>query len=246
MARPIHRLLQTLGGSPSLRYTHKVKALAPFAYWPLADSGGSVAVDASGNGRDGVYTSTTLGVTGIGDGRTAAAFDGTASRVNVYSASLDAAFNNAEFTIAGWFQVSAAGDWTDATNRVAMHLGVDTTNNYTRILKSSTSNLLVPSCVAGGTSDFVNVSSFSPTAWFHVALTRSVAADQLKVYVNGAQSGTTQTGMGTWAGALSNTRCVLGAQQTTPSLLWKGNIAHAAVWARPLTAAEVASLAVVG
>lgn len=231
-----------LPASNVLAYTNKVKALSPIAYWPLAEPSGSTAIDESGNSRDGAYSNVTLGATGIGDGRTAATFNGTTSLVNVYSASLDAAFNNAEMTIVVWAQVSAAGDWTDATNRSPMAIGADTANNYIRFLKTTTNNQMTNSQVAGGTSKSVT-SALSPTAWFHLAITASKSGDALKTYINGAQSGATQTGLGIWAGALGATLCVIGARQTTPNLLWKGNLAHAAVFSSALSAANILALA---
>ena len=233
------------GGANVLAYTNKVIALSPIAYWPLAEAAGAtVALDASGNGRNGTYTAVTLGQPGIGDGRTAAAFDGATSFANVYSASLDGAFNNQELTIACWFQV-VAGTWTDATVRCAVHIGNDATNNFNALVKTGTNNQVRARYVAGATTKTALFTTAAPVTWQHMAMTVSKSADEMKMYINGVQQGGTQTALGIWAGALVSTKCTLGAEQTTPSQLWLGNIAHAAVWASALSAAQIATLAVV-
>lgn len=227
-----------------MTYTDTIKALSPIAYWPLAEPSGSVATDESGNGRSGAYMSVTLGVTGIGDGRTAAAFNGTTSRNNVYSASLAGAFNKDEGTIALWIQVANGWVWTDAADRRALLLGADT-NNRIFVQKNAAVNQLSVQYVAGGTIKVVSVSSFSPLTWFHVALTWSKAADQVKFYLNGAQSGATQTALGTWAGALASGAAFVGCG-SGPGNFMSGNLAHAAVWSSPLSAAQIATLGNLG
>ena len=230
-----------LSASSRLRYTKRICALGPIAYWPLDDQSGSVASDESGNGRTGAYTSTTLGAIGIGDGRGAATFNGTSSRCNVYSASLAASFGSAEGTLALWMQVAGAGVWNDAADRRALYLGADSSNRVF-VQKNAAASQLSVIYAAGGTSKTVTISSFSPLTWFHVAASWSKAADQFKLYINGAQSGSTQTGLGTWAGALASGSALIGAA-SGPANFTSGNLAHVAIWASPLSAAQIASMA---
>jgi hypothetical protein len=61
--------------------------------------------------------------------------------------------------------------------------------------------------------------------------------------VNGVQSGSTATGLGDWAGSLSANNTLIGAQNKSPSVVWNGWIAHAALWAAALSDAEIAYLA---
>lgn len=239
------RAMLLSGGSVDpLAYTNKVIALSPIAYWPLAELSGATVVDESGNGRNGTYTAVTLAQPGIGDGRTAAAFDGATSFANVYSASLDSAFNNQELTLMCWFRV-VAGTWTDATVRCAAHIGVDITNNYNALVKTGTNNQLRARYVAGGTIKSAVFTTAAPTTWQHMALTVSKAADEMKMYIAGTQQGGTQTGLGVWSGALVNTKCTIGAEQTTLTQPWLGNIAHVALWTSALSAAQIATLATV-
>jgi len=63
-------------------YGALVQSLGPIAYWPMDEQSGTVAVDQSGNGRNGAYTAVTLGQPGMGDGRTAASFDASSAKVS--------------------------------------------------------------------------------------------------------------------------------------------------------------------
>jgi hypothetical protein len=225
-----------------LRYTNKIRSLGPIAYWPMAESSGSVALDGSGNGRNGAYTGVTLGAAGIGDGRTAASFDGATSYNNVYSASLAAAFNGQEGTIMLWAKVSAAGVWTDTIARRLIYLAVDA-NNRVSLVKSNTNNEVDYLYVAGGVTKTGGVTSFSPTTYFHVAMTWSKAADQVKFYVGGAQSGATATGLGVFAGSLAAVTTLVGAISQAPANVWGGALAHGAIFARALSAPEILSAA---
>lgn len=235
------------GGSNPLAYTNKVIALAPIAYWPQAESGGTVVVDESGNSRNGAYRASgepLLGQTGIGDGRTSALYDGTNDYANVFSASLQAAFNGSEGTLAFWLKVSGAGVWSDGVNRRMAIFRVDA-NNRLYMERSTTANRIVANYIAGATALAVNVTTAAPTDWLHFAMTWSKVADQFKCYVSGAQSGATQTGLGVWAGSIGATTTALGASDTSGTNPWSGNLAHVAVWASPLSAAQIATLAAV-
>lgn len=231
-----------------VNYTQIVQQTAPtnlIAYWPMAEASGTVAVDASGNGRDGTYTAVTLGAVGIGDGRTAASLDGTNSWINVFGASFQSAFSGAQGTVSVWWKVSGSGVWTDAAFRNLFRFRVDA-SNHVQIFKSNVDNRIDFNYLAGGTSKTVSVTGLSTTAWQMAAITwkDASAGDQVIAYLNGVQTGATQTGNGTWAGSLSSTNTTVGASSISSSR-WSGTLAHAAVWTTPLSAAQIATLAVV-
>ena len=229
----------------TLAYTKKVQSSGPISYWAMAEASGSVALDSSGNGRTGAYTAVTLGAAGIGDGRTAASFDGATSFNNIYTASFDAAWTGGEFTIAGWAKVSAAGVWTDAANRAIIRIRRSGSGDRIDLLKSSTNNEVDYIYVASGVTKSVVLGSFSPTTYFHIAVTVSAGADQMKAYINGAQTGATQNGLGAWGGVLDATQTCVGAVSTVPATVFSGTLAHIAVWNSALSAAAIANLAVV-
>lgn len=227
-----------------LAYTNKIKALGPIAYYPQAEPSGTTIGDESGNGRNGTYVGVTLGQPGIGDGRTAASYDGATSYGNIYSASLAAAFNGAEGSIITWERVANAGVWTESgADRCSLAIG-NGGSNTVRAMRGGANNQYLLQYSAGGTTRLI-FATLSTTSWFQIALTWSKTADQFKAYLNGTQVGATQTGLGTWAGTLSNGETVIGAINTSPFLAWFGSLAHTAIFNRALSAAEIASLAVV-
>ena len=239
---PVYVVSGSLGPG-TLAYTNKVKALGPIAYFPLADASGTTAADESGNGRNGTYSNVTLGATGIGDGRTAAAFNGSTSYANIYTAGLAGAFNGAEGSAAIWMKASAAGIWTDGAFHEILRLRINASNAVI-IEKTSTNGQIRFTYLAGGVLRTINDISLSGSvAYAHLALTWSAAADQVKAFVNGVQTGSTQTGLGVWSGSLVSTTTVIGANDTTPTFVWSGSLAHAAIFSSALPPAQIASLA---
>lgn len=231
-------------GGGGLTYSEKVARIAPanmIGWWRMAEPSGSVSLDSSPQGNNGAYTAVTLNQTGIGDGLTAASFDGTSSLNNIYSAALASDFNGAEGTLAGWAKVSAAGVWSDGVGRALVHFKRDT-SNFILIRKAGAANNLFWDYRAGGTQESALVSC-SLTAYFHIALTWSKAAEEVKFYLNGVQSGSTATALGTFGGAI--TEAQVGAASTVPGEVWSGLLAHAMLWNTPLTAAQVLALATV-
>jgi len=78
-------------------------------------------------------------------------------------------------------------------------------------------------------------------------ITVTKAGDALKAYYADAttpiaQVGATQTALGVWAGSLASTTTLLGAASQTPTNPWSGYEAHAMVFTRALTLAEITSI----
>jgi hypothetical protein len=236
--------------SGALTYTDKVKGIESanlVLYHPMNEASGTTAVDASSQGNDGAYTGVTLGQTGIGDGETCPLFDGTNDFNNFYSAGFNADFKafGGECTIAWWFKVSGAGVWTDSTSRYFVRL-VDDGSNLFAFHKRNINNRVDLDYYAGGTMDTVAAADYTSTDWYHIAVTISATADEMKAYRNGTQLGSTQTGLGAWAGGdLLSSQVLFGASSNVPATPWDGYLAHAAIWTTPLSAADVLSLATV-
>ena len=211
-------------------------------YWPLNERLGATAFDVSGRGFHGAHTGIAPDQPGPGWG-IATLYDGANDFTNVYSDALVAAFNGAEGTLAIWAKVSGAGVWTDATARKIAQIRVNV-NNYVDIGRTATNSQLNFVYTAGATSK--NVASTVAggiTQFIQCAISWSQSGDQLKAYVNGKQTGTTQTGLGTWSGVLGATVCLVGATNTIPGSVWSGSIAHVALWSTPLTAQQIDILA---
>lgn len=218
-------------------------------YLPLnEDVGSEVAIDNSGKGNSGLYSGVTLGATGIGDGLTAATFDGTASYVDLYSPTFNAEFNGAEGTMLVYGKVSGAGIWTDGNLRMTTVLRAVTANRVL-IRRSNAANSINIIRDGGGVSSIININGINPTDYFFVAITWSEAADEFKAYYKDAsnpfaQSGATQTGLGVFAGALSTTLANVGAENQSGTQVWSGELVHHAVWNTPLTEDELNNIAI--
>jgi hypothetical protein len=191
--------------------------------------------------QSGTHSAVTLGQTGIGDGRTAALYDGSTSYTDVYTTSLRDRFSASSGSLSLWIKASAAGVWTDATARRFFRLSVDT-NNIIDIYRTSVNDRIIYQYKAGGTTVSVTDDSVKNTDWYHLVITWDTSADEMKAYLNGTQTGGTQSGLGTWAGLLDSNRSVIGAANDTPVQVWDGYAAHCAIWSKALTATQITRL----
>lgn len=175
-------------------------------------------------------------------------FDGTNDCVDIYSAAFQSAFNINEGTISIFAKVTNSGVWTDATVRQLIRILADASNNI-QLQKDSTNNQIKFTISFGGTTKTIFTSGMGSTlGYFHMAITWSKANDQIIAYLNGKQTGSTQTGLGQWANSVAFTisQVVLGAAANSGSTPWNGNLAHPAIFNRPLTATEIFNIAHTG
>lgn len=239
----------TIGASVGgATYIDKVLGYGPIAYWPLYETSGTTAACLVNAAQNGTYNSDVSGWPvgdGVGDGNTAPLFDGSNDCVNVYSATLNANFDGQEGAFAGWMRAFNAGVWTDGAWRTTALFLVDF-SNYIQIHRTNANNQYQWWYNAGGVGDSItDVSAAGRTDWIHFAMTWSRSADELKAYFDGVQAGATQATLGIWAGNLSNTRCVLGANDLVTNEVWHGWLAHCAIWDTVLTQPQLLDLATV-
>ena len=172
-------------------------------------------------------------------------FDGSNDFVNLYSADLNSAFNPDEGTLLVFAKVSGSGVWTDGTTRILVNLQVDA-NNRVELRKASGNNQLSGFYIAGGTSDSATQTGVTTTDFFMLALTWSKSADQLKLFLNGVQVGSTATTLGTWVGNLATTGVAVGALTTAAANPFSGQISHPTLVNRALSDAEIYRIAKLG
>jgi len=227
----------------------KIKRTRPnnfVGYWPMNENSGN-AVEHM-HAYHGLNTSVSLADRQIygPDGGPCYYFDGTNSYCNIYAAQA------AEPTLIGtasiWFACEK-GYLEGTTLGRLLTLGANATTNVILIEKTATANTFRLAYIAGSTTD-----SVSPTIyvggvgnqfpeWHNLAMTWSATADALKVYVDGLQSGSTQSSLGTWSGSMASTLMTIGAAATTPTSVFNGWLAHCAVWSVVLTDDEIRDLA---
>src|SRR3970040_3135048 len=112
----------------------------------------------------------------------------------------------------------------------------EATNNAVVIEKTAVANTFRVAYIAGGTTKSVSPVIYEPGLsdmgknWHHLAITLSTTADEAKVFLDGAQSGSTLTSLGTWSGAVASDLFVLGSASTTAANVWLGWVRQHAIW----------------
>lgn len=237
-------LALAVGGVPKARaytsYWTKIWSVQPanlLAHWPLAEQTGAVARDFSGNSRDSAYSGATLNAALGPDNGGVPSFDGINDYVNLYSSSLAATFNGNQGSLSLWFKVPAS-TWTDGQPHRLLHIRADGQNRIL-IHQGIPSNTVTVQRYGSATTKTVTIST-STTAWVNLSATWSTATDEFKVYWNGVQTGSTQTAIGSWVGALNNTTTIAAINDTALANPFLGNLAHIALWNVVLTDAEIA------
>lgn len=206
--------------------------------WPLTDVSGTTALSGKSGGWNGTYSGVALGSSSFANGEPVGLW-GASDYCNVYNAALNAGIGATatKKTLMIWLKVRAASVWTDATLRRIMSFRVDA-SNWMVISRSATNNQIDFNYIAGGTNKVVGYNT-SSTGWIQVAMTVDTAADQCKFFAQGAQTGATQTGLGTFAGNFDTTLCCLGAISTAGAGNFDGYLAYAGLWSDVLTPAQI-------
>jgi hypothetical protein len=213
-------------------YADVVLSHGPVGYWRLGESSGTVAVDSSGNGRDGTHEgSPTLGVEGalISDDDTAVRFDGGGTQYG----KVDAFPSSADFSADCWVYVDAAGDAAQGF----MERTAGTTTNTDWLLYLETAGGHAKWRVAQDDGTLVTVPAgvdLARDTWHHVAGTCSGGVARL--YVDGSEVASRAVTR-TTAKAAGNLYLARLASATAYALL--GTLDEPAVYDRALTAAEV-------
>lgn len=222
-------------------YSQKILAMHPanlIAYWQMNETSGSVAVDSSGNGRNGAYTGVTLNSILLPNNVTyAPLFSGAAQNTNnIYSASFNAAFNGNSFT---WLLWCRNPNFSDGAERRVLNVQVNGSNLIV-FRKPTTNNQFDVIFIAGGTNrsaSFAPINSGLTSRFFSIILTSNQAAGRCRFYLNGSQLGANQV-PGTWIGSLDPVNCAIGGRGASATNSWRDSAAQSAVWNTELTPAE--------
>ncbi len=218
------------------QYYRQTAGLLPSLFFKMNEMTGSVASNsgsvASANGS---YSSVSLGAVTDQRGAKAAGFNGSSSKVNIYSAAFASAFKAATGTL--FANCRYTGDWGGTTNAAVFQIGADL-NNRIIVYKDPNPNFLSLFWVAGGSMQFFAYAT-SSVDWIPVAVTWHKANNRIRFYANGALGDSEQAYTGTWAGALADGWCDVGKEGSN---YWLGNIDNVMFFDRELSAAEIATL----
>ncbi len=226
-------------------YINRVVATAPLVYFPLNEASGTAAINRGtlGTPANGTYTGVDLAnLAGPKAPFLHPYFDGVNDYVNIMSAALDAGYNGQLGTVACWYKMNDMTLWTDGLYRWFIRFDRGAALNKIQLLKRDVNNMIFWNYVANGVDNSVTDIAHADTSWHFMVMTWSLAADQMKAYLDGTQIGGIITGLGTWpAGNLDHAN--IGVQYLTPTFPHKGWLAHAALWNRVLSPTEILLLA---
>ena len=209
---------------------------SPAAYWRLGEASGTTVNDSSSNGRSGTYvTGVTLGQPGAIAADTSASFNGTNGRAQ-FGDVFDFT-GNSPFTIEAFVQPTVIDAWH---RRI---LGKEEKNAVGRFegyrFAIDTSLGLYCERWSNGANVIVNrpASNFTLGQWYHVACVYDGVS--LRLFVNGAQIVAKSSSL-----PIANTAAQVTVGSYTnggSSSFWAGGMDELAVYARGLTASELAA-----
>lgn len=215
------------GGLSFLEYIATIAPAGLILLAPLNETTGTTADDKSAQDNNGTYRAATmLNQTSFLTGEGAPKWTPASADYISLPASFLADFNPDEYCVNLWFKVRAASVWSDSAVRELIELNRDT-NNRALIFKNSTANQIIFRHLMASTLTQVTL-TISDTGWNMLTQKASKSGDSLKAFLNGIQTGTTQTGLGTAAGAI--TSAVLGSLNLIGGNPYDGYEAYVAIW----------------
>lgn len=207
------------------------------AYWPLNETSGSVARDLSGNNRHGAYGgAATVGGNTFIDGSPCVSVNG--GHINIYSASLAAAFNAGSYSIAGWFKTSL-GNWPSGDYICQLYVDA---SNHVNCTINAVYPLLSHLRRAAGSPSYANVDGYQTGEWVHVAI-GYVQGTARRTWVNGALEYSGAGSANTLSGSIASTTSCLGAANTSDTgTLTDGLLRGWGIWDTLLSDAQIAAI----
>lgn len=204
------------GGSGGTLYRDAVLADLPYAYWRFAETSGTTAADASGNGRTGTYNGgVTLGVAGAtGDADKAASFDG----VDDYVGS-NFLLNTGTVTIEAWVYLTAVPASNAHVAGFINGLGAGTSDKLLQIRTDGKAYFYVYDGAAKLTS--TPASAIPLNQWVHLAGTAD--GTTARCFVNGVQVGSVAAGA-SYTGYSVNNFFVAAAATGAPLVYLVGKV----------------------
>ena len=152
-------------------------------------------------------------------------------------------FDGNEGSLNIFAKVDSGAEWTDGAKEAITTISADTTQNYINLNTSTVNNRMDMLAEANNVTQSRTILGLTTTDWMRWTLTWSLTNDRFRVYLEGIQQGVDLIGLGTWVGALINNNTVYGAIRIAAAVqLWKGSLAHPALWKVELSPTEVGDL----
>lgn len=195
-------------------------------------------IPASSPSLVGTITGVTVGQPGL-PGALAWSYDGVTDLVNIHSTMLNSIFTPTGYTFHIPIRVPLASIWSDATIRRILAWESDSSNRWI-IRKTATTGQIEVTAIIGGVTKTVNINSNTTLNFQLLTITYDLTNDQYKVYLNGIQTGSTQTSIGTWTGNLASDKVLIGATDTAGAQSFSGLIEGLVFLPVVMTAADIA------
>lgn len=175
-----------------MAYTDVILADAPVAYYRLNETSGTTAADASGNGRNGTFTGSTLNQTGlvpaILSGNASVFFNNGGANYLTVPTSVRTALNGAAgITVEAWVKLEALGD----SRSLFAIPNISTTLAFEGFFNSVGGLQLIARSISteSGVTDSVTAANgtFNAGTVYHIVAVVDYANNDLIIYKNGVQ-----------------------------------------------------------
>jgi len=182
-------------------------------------------------GRNGAYTSVTLGQAGF-DGNICPAYDGSVSACSINTHDWRDILNRDEGTLSIWFRITDDAIWTDGISRNLINIGQDG-NNLIQVYRTTANNAITSTRIVSGSGrgNALSRQIHGMFGWNNLVLSWSVSNNRVRNRINGlllADVSTIPAWQDGWVGGVA----WLGQAG------WPGLVQHVALWDVELTPAE--------
>ena len=220
------------GDFPAQGYIDRVMPLVPIAYWAMQELYGIVALDYTGNMRQGAFlASDEIYPNNAGKYGTSYRYAGTLNGDINANAALTAAFTVNEFTIAFWIKMTLQA----ATNPKLMESWTDPLSYYwaleCRGAGGNEIGIFMNEPDVGNTT-IGNIALMPNETWIHLAFFNSLSTATTGIYVNGTLYSFAKTSVLGITGTNRAAHPYFGGG-------WVGYKQHLAIWNRKLNQTEI-------
>lgn len=227
-----------------MSYSSEVLADSPVVYFRMNESSGTTMVDSRGSGRDGTYVgSPTLGVTGATnatDGDDAVTLNGSTQYASIASLTAgDDALKamTGSFTVECWINYSSTSGTRGLLDRYGS--GGSTVSVWLLYSLGGKPRFLVRNASTSGDVYVDAATTLTTGGWHHVVGVFDDAADEIRIYIDGAEDATPVAMTGT-VGHNRSPILTIGALVFT-SGYFPGSMDEVAVYPSALSDARIAA-----
>lgn len=206
------------------------------AYWKFDEGSGTTAGDSSGNGNDGTLTGTPGPEWTTGKIGGALSFDGTDDLVDVADEiTLDIPTSNG-FTVGAWIKLSDVTDYRIIVDKRSE----GTWEGYYLYVRPDGKMRFGIEDIVDNNPVIIGTTNVADGNWHYVVGVRDVAADKVRLYVDGSEDAPAVTD--TTTGSLdSNHSLMIGRYTQTANYHFLGLIDDVRIYNRALSATEILS-----